>query len=250
MKNLKTGLLIVGLLAAAIIVYVLFVSPAEQTTMQFEESDDEIAYVRRYVPAVTISNVSTDTLVTVGKSLVTGDTLTTSSAGFAMVLFLDETITRVSPSSQLVIRSALNQDKDMNLRTQINLALGALFMDVNRRGDTEFEITTTNTVASVKGTRFGITSDDYIWVEEGEVEVTIRSTGQIVNLANRMFLEVDQDGTVESGELTDVQLSELSSEYEILDRDLIEREMRLQFRSRQGQDAEERLRIFEQEEEN
>jgi hypothetical protein len=249
MTKLKAGLLIIGLLAVSILIYVLFLTPEEEV-FEFEETDDEIAYVRRYVPSVTVTNVSTDTLVSVGKSLVTGDTLTTNSAGFAMVLFLDETITRVSPSSQLVIRSALNEDRNLNLRTQINLAIGALFMDVNRRNDTEFEVTTTNTVASVKGTRFGISADDYIWVEEGEVEVTIRSTGQVVNLVNRMFLDVDEDGTVESGELSDEELTQLSAEYEILDSDLIEREMRLQFRNRQGDSAEEQLRIFEQEEEN
>ena len=249
MTKLKAGLLIIGLLAVSILIYVVFLSDDEEV-FTFEETEDEIAYVRRYVPSVTVTNVSTDTLVNVGKSLVTGDTLTTNSAGFAMVLFLDETITRVSPSSQLVIRSALNEERNLNLRTQINLAIGALFMDVNRRNDTEFEVTTTNTVASVKGTRFGINSDDFIWVEEGEVEVTIRSTGQVVNLANRMFLDVDEDGNIESGELSDDELKKLFAEYEILDNDLIEREMRLQFRNRQGDSAEEQLRIFEQEEEN
>lgn len=243
-KNVLIGL---GLVVAVAVVAIYFLMPGQM--LQFEESDAEVAYVRRYVPSVTVTNVSSDTLQTVGQALVSGDTLATGDTGFAMVLFLDESIARVSPSSQMVIRSALNEEKNLNLRTQINLAVGSLFMDVVKRGDTEFEITTATTVASIKGTRFGITSDNLLWVEEGEVEATVRESGEKVTLVNKMFLQIDEEGTVESGELSDEELAELSSQYEILESDLIEREMRLQFRNRQGETFNEELRIFEQEEE-
>jgi hypothetical protein len=243
----KKSLIGVGLFLAVAVVAVFIFLPGEQV-ISFEDSDDEIAYVRRYVPSVTVSNVSSDTLITVGKPLISGDTLSTGNNGFAMVLFLDETVARVSPSSQLVIRSALNESKNTNLRTQINLALGSLFMDVRRTPDSEFEVTTSTTVASIKGTRFGITSDNLIWVEEGEVEARVISTGQMISLVNKMYLQVDEDGEVESGELTDEELDELSSQYDILESDLIEREMRFQFRNRQGETFDEELRIFEQEE--
>lgn len=245
---MKKGLIGAGLVLGVILIGVFLFLPSDYVD-PFEETGDEVAYVRRFVPAVTITNTSTDTLRTIDQALVSGDTLNTGANGFAMILFLDETIARVSPSSQMVIRSALNETKDLNLRTQINLALGSLFMDVVRRGDTEFEVTTATTVASIKGTKFGMNSDNLIWVEEGEVEATVKSTGQTVSLVNKMFMQVEEDGSVESGELTDERLAELSSEFEILDRDLIEREMRLQFRNRQGETFDENLRIFEQDQE-
>lgn len=240
-------LIAVGSLIVIVAVSIFLFMPGE--TELYPESEDEIAYVKRFVPAVTVTNVSTEPIQVIDQALASGDTLNTGENGFAMVMFLDESIARVSPSSQLVIRSALNEAKNLNIRTQINLAVGSLLMDVIRRADAEFEVTTATTVASIKGTKFGMNSDNLIWVEEGEVEATVKSTGQTVSIVNKMFLQVEEDGTVESGELTDEMLEELSSEFEILDRDLIEREMRLEFRNRQGDSSSETLRIFEQQEE-
>ena len=76
-----------------------------------------------------------------------------------------------------MIRSSLNEQRNLNLRTQISLAIGGLFLDVQRGEDKEFEVTTSNTVASVKGTRFGVDADGYVWVEEGEVEVEVARNG-------------------------------------------------------------------------
>lgn len=243
---------ILGGVAAVTVVLVaaLFFLLPDSTAPEFVDTDDEIGQVRRFVPTVTVTNVSTDSTMHVGRSLMSGDTLRTNQSGYAMVLFLDESLARVSPSSQMVIRSVLNDNKDMNIRTQISLALGALFMDVRPRPDTEFEITTSQTVASVKGTKFGMNSDNFIWVEEGEVEVTVVETGEAVTLLDRMFVQVEEDGSYESGELTAEELEELSANYQILDSDLIEREMRLQFRNRNGDVMDEDLRIFEQEQEN
>ncbi len=250
MKKNQKGLLGFGIILAILIAGFLFFLPEDQPTILMDEAEDEIAYVRRFVPSVTVTNVSTDTLQTVGKTLVSGDTLTTNQTGYAMLLFLDETVARVSPSSNMVISSTLNAERDMNIRTQIRLAIGGLFMDVNRGTDREFEVTTSNTVASVKGTRFGIDSNDFIWVEQGEVEVTVIATGEVITLRNMSFVRVEEDGTAESGEITEDLLEELKMEYQILESDLIERDMRLRFRNQQGDTMDEQLRIFEQEQEN
>jgi len=250
MKKNQKGLLGFGIILAILIAGFLFFLPEDQPTILMDEAEDEIAYVRRFVPSVTVTNVSTDTLQTVGKTLVSGDTLTTNQTGYAMLLFLDETVARVSPSSNMVISSTLNAERDMNVRTQIRLAIGGLFMDVNRGTDREFEVTTSNTVASVKGTRFGIDSNDFIWVEQGEVEVTVIATGEVITLRNMSFVRVEEDGTAESGEITEDLLEELKIEYQILESDLIERDMRLRFRNQQGDTVNEQLRIFEQGQQN
>ncbi len=249
MKKIILSLVVIGAIITGIILILSDGSNNIYETPVLNETDDEVAYVRRYVPSVTVTNVSyADSLQEVGRALISGDTLTTGNSGYAMVLFLDESIARVSPSSQMVIRSELNPDKNLNLRTHVGMLLGGMFLDVESRPDREFEITTTRAVASVKGTRFGVTADDKIWVEEGEVEVTIRETGEVRSLVNKMYLQVEADGTVDSGELTDQELAELAEEFQILESDLIEREMKIQFRNRSGDTVEEQIRVFEQSE--
>ncbi len=238
------GLLILIFITVAAIYF--FVSRDFTPPATLVETEDDIAYVRRYVPAVTITNTSVDSLVEVGRSLVSGDTLTTSTDGYAMVMFLDQSIARVTPSSQLVIRSQLNSQGDRNVRTHIGMLLGSMFFDVNTSPESEFEISTTNAVASVKGTRFGVTADEMIWVEEGEVEVTVKETGEVRSLTERMYVQVEEGGLIQEGELSEEQMEELASQFKILESDLIEREMRIQFRNQQGESVEERARIFEQ----
>lgn len=249
MEKKNKGLLGFAIVVVAAIVAIIYMLPDESGVMTTESSEDEIAYVRRYVPSVTVTNITADTIQTVGQPLTSGDTLTTNQSGYAMLLFLDETVARVSPSSQMVIRSSLNEQRNLNLRTQISLAIGGLFMDVQRGTDKEFEVTTSNTVASVKGTRFGVDSDGLVWVEEGEVEVEVRATGELITLTDMTFVRVDETGSVESGELSEEELEEFTSAYQILESDLIERQMRLQFRNQQGDSIDEDLRIFEQENE-
>lgn len=233
----------------AAIVAIIYMIPEDSVNITTENAEDEIAYVRRYVPSVTVTNITADTIQTVGQPLVSGDTLTTNQSGYAMLLFLDETVARVSPSSQMVIRSSLNEQRNLNLRTQISLAIGGLFMDVQRGTDKEFEVTTSNTVASVKGTKFGVNADGYVWVEEGEVEVEVRSTGELITLNDMSFVRINDDGSPESGELSEEELEDLTSAYQILESDLIERQMRLQFRNQSGDTLDEDLRIFEQDNE-
>lgn len=215
----------------------------------FDESDDTIATVARFVPDVAVKHVSLEMVEEAGRSLVSGDTLDTNDRGFALIMFLDESVTRVRPESQLVIRSNLNPEKTMNVQTAIDLMFGGFLMDVvNRGGDTKFEIRTTQTVATVKGTKFGASGDNFMWVEEGEVEVQSKATGQRVSLKEMSFIQIDESGDIESGELTEEMLADLNSEYEILDSDLIERQLRLQFRNNRGEPVDEDLRIFESDE--
>lgn len=247
MKKIIITLVIIGAIVAGVILMLSDSSERSYEEPVLNETDDEIAYVRRYIPDVTVTNISyKDSLQEVGRGLISGDTLTTNNSGYAMVLFLDESIARVSPQSQMVIRSELNPDRNLNIRTHVGMLLGGIFLDVESRSDREFEITTTRAVASVKGTRFGVTADDKIWVEEGEVEVTLRETGEVRSLTDRMYIQVQEDGTAESGELSDEELAELADEFQILESDLIERQMKIQFRNSSGETVEEEIRAYEQ----
>jgi hypothetical protein len=204
----------------------------------------EIALVRRQVPSVLISNMQTDT-ASVGTSLYSGDTLRTDQNGYAMVLFMDQSVTRVRPLSELIIKGSVNRDRSTN--TQIELNRGGFFMNVNREANSEVEVGAFGTVASVKGTRFGALAEGFFWVEDGEIEVMLIETGEVVTLTENMFARVSEDGSsMTSGELSEDEKEELGSDYNILDSDLEQRKLRLRFRDANGQIREIEIDLYEQ----
>jgi hypothetical protein len=214
---------------------------------ELEEIIDEreIALVRRQVPSVLVSNVQTDT-ASVGTSLFSGDTLRTDQQGYAMVLFMDQSVTRVRPLSELIIRGEVNQDQSSNTRIELNR--GGFFMNVNRQANSEVEVGAFGTVASVKGTRFGALAEGFFWVQDGEVEVLLLETGEVVSLTANMFARVSEDGSsLTTGTLDDEELAELGEEYSIFESDLEQKKLRLRFRDSNGQIREIELDIYEQE---
>lgn len=208
--------------------------------------DREIAIVRRFIPSVSLINVDKDAVVETGMSLFSGDTLVTDDSGYALVIFMDRSIAKVLPNSQLIVRGEI--DRNQNANTRLDLSRGGVFLDVTPRGQNEFEVLTTTTVASVKGTRFGARSNGFYWVDEGEVEVMALQSGQLVMLRNGMFAQADESGTdLVTGQLTSDELERLNAEYDILDQDLIERRMILRFRDANGQVIEENIDYYEHE---
>ncbi len=204
----------------------------------------EIAIVRKYLPTVDVNGTERDTIIETGTSLFSGDTLSTDENGYALVLFMDQSVVTVRPLSQLIIRGEI--DRNQTARTRIDLNRGGVFMNVNRRGDNEFEVTTSSTVATVKGTTFGAQSGGYYWVEEGEVEVMALQSGQAVSVLSGMFAQVDETGTdIITGQLSDNELEQLGREYKTLDEELIQKRLILRFRDSNGQVIEENVEYFE-----
>ncbi len=204
----------------------------------------EIAIVRKYVPKVDVNGMQRDTIIETGTSLFSGDTLSTDENGYALVLFMDQSVVTVRPLSQLIIHGEI--DRNQTARTRIDLNRGGVFMNVNRRGDNEFEVTTSSTVATVKGTAFGAQSGGYYWVEQGEVEVMALQSGQAVSVLSGMFAQVDETGTdIITGQLSDNELEQLGREYKSLDEDLIQKRLILRFSDSNGQIIEENVEFFE-----
>lgn len=204
----------------------------------------EIALVRRQVPSVLISNMQTDTAA-VGTSLYSGDTLRTDEQGYAMVLFMDQSVTRVRPMSELIITGEVNRDRSSNTRIELNQ--GGFFMNVNPEANSEVEVGAFGTVASVKGTRFGALADGFFWVQEGEIEVLLIETGEIISLTQNMYARVSDDGSsLQSGELNNEEIEELGEEFDILDTDLEQKQLRLRFRDANGQIREIEIDIYEE----
>ncbi|GAB5410202.1 MAG: hypothetical protein BalsKO_25670 [Balneolaceae bacterium] len=98
----------------------------------------------------------------------------------------------------------------------------------------------------MKGTKFGTKANGYIWVQEGQVDVTATTSGETVSLFEKMFAEVDESGNnIDSGTLSEEEIANLDEGYDELDEELIERTIILRFRDANGQIREVPINIFE-----
>ncbi|MDR8390647.1 FecR family protein [Aliifodinibius sp. S!AR15-10] len=228
------------------LVAVLILGMASAEIYNYSSADRPLAFVRRYKPSVNIQpkNISPDK----GEPLYSGDTLRTNESGYAAVQFMDKSFAKVKPNSELTVRGEVNNDKSTS--TRIALEAGEIFMEVTQRSENNFEVATSKSVASVKGTEFGVRSDNYAWVEEGIVEFTSSATGQTVSLTERMYGQVNDDNTITTGELTEEDLQKLRSDFESLGSETGEpQKMRLRFRDENGQIREIEIEYYENNEE-
>lgn len=203
-----------------------------------DSPDREVAIVRYFDPNVDVTDSSKDTTVETGRSLFSGDTLTTDEKGYALVTFMDQSVVKVCPLSELIIRGEMDRNQNENIRIDLNR--GGVFLNVNRQVNSEFEITTASTMATVKGTSFGAISNGYYWVEQGELEVMALQSGQTISVRKGMFAQVDESGTdITTGQLSEKELGRLNSQYNALDEALIQRRLIFSLRGANGQILEE-----------
>jgi hypothetical protein len=210
-----------------------------------EKSDDRpLAFVQKFKPTVGVQNQGQlQDVEKRGEPLYTGDTLRTDTNGFALVQFMDKSLAKVKPESRLIVRGEIEDKQNSN--TRIGLELGEIFLNVSDQGSDNFEVATNTSVASVKGTDFGATFDDYFWVEEGEVEVMVNQTGESVTLTDRSYGQVQDDGTIETGELTDEELEERSEEYEQMNEKMEPEIYELRFIDENGEEQVIEVKVFE-----
>ncbi|MCP9291622.1 FecR family protein [Gracilimonas sediminicola] len=216
------------------------------------QSERPIAIVKRFKPDVTLKNLEVDKYIELnleenkGERLFNGDSLITDEEGFALVVFMDASVAKVKPSSLLILNgSVATASKAMN--TRINLKNGEIFLNVEPQGGNDFEVATSRSLASVQGTDFGSRFDGFVWVEEGQVDVTALNSGQTVSLFEQMYAQVDEQGnSVESGTLTPEELNDLGEGYDEMENDLVQKEIILRFRDQNGQLREVRIDVFEE----
>ncbi|WP_445665354.1 FecR family protein [Fodinibius sp. AD559] len=212
----------------------------------YDANDRPLAFVQKFKPSVGLEkNGEFKDIRERGKPLFDGDTLRTDQNGFALVQFMDKSMAKINPDSRLIVRGDI-QDKQ-NTSTRIGLELGEILLNVSERGSQDFEVTTNSAVASVKGTSFGATFGDYFWVEEGEVEVTSKQTGQSVTLSEKMYGQVQEDGTIESGELTDEELKERKEGYSKMNEKLEPTIYKVRFTNESGGERVIEMKVFENE---
>jgi hypothetical protein len=217
------------------------------TGFHLEDTEDRpLAFVQKFKPSVGVQNKGElHDVEKRGEPLYTGDTLRTNENGFALVQFMDKSLAKVKPESRLIVRGEIEDKQNSN--TRIGLELGEIFLNVSEQGANNFEVATNTSVASVKGTDFGATFDDYFWVEEGEVEILVNRTGESVTLTDRSYGQVQDDGTIETGELTDDELEEKSEEYEQMNENMEPEIYELRFIDENGEEQVIEVKIFENE---
>ena len=216
-----------------------------------DEQVRPIAIVRRFVPTVTMFDNSEqrkfelNLTENIGENLFSGDTLSTNAEGYALVIFTDNSVAKVKPESMLIIHGEEIANSKISNR-RVNLEKGEVQFEVEPIGSGTFEVATSRSVASVKGTRFGNKAAGYIWVDEGQVDVTALNSGQTVSLFEKMFAEVDENGNnINSGTLTNDELNQLNEGYDTLDEDLVEKTITVRFRDANGQIREIEVNILE-----
>lgn len=215
------------------------------TGAQLESTDDRpLAYVQKFKPSVGIQNQGPlQNIEKRGRPLYTGDTLRTDVNGFALVQFMDKSLAKVKPDSRLIVRGEI-EDKQ-NSSTRIGLELGEIFLNVTEQGVNNFEVATNTSVASVKGTDFGASFDDYFWVEEGEVEILVNQTGESVTLTDRSYGQVQEDGSIETGELTEEELEERNQEFEEMEEESEPETYELRFIDENGEEQVIEIKVYE-----
>ncbi len=91
-------------------------------------------------------------------------------------------------------------------------------------------------MASVKGTEFGSNSDGYVWVREGQVDVTALQSGETVSLFEKMYAQVNETGNgIESGSLSDNDINDLNEGFDELNEELIKKQIKFRFKDANGQ---------------
>lgn len=195
-------------------------------------ADRPLAFIRKFRPEVTIlSDKKTSTKR--AAPLFAGDTLTTGKNGLALVQFMDKSILKVQPNSVLIVKGKVEGSD--NVTTRIILEAGDIFSSVTKRPTNSFEVATNTAVASVKGTQFGVTSENYFWVGEGTVTLTSLKTGKTDTLSQKMYGIINDNGEIETGMLTDEELQALYKKYRDIEEELSSKTINLIFKNRQGQ---------------
>lgn len=221
-----------------------------------KHSDDQvrpIAIVTRFKPVVEKLTEQDGRFVldlkeNLGESLFSGDTLATNDEGYALVVFTsDNSVAKVKPNSMLVVRGESIADSKISNRT-IDLEAGEIRLEIEPVESGSFEVRTSRSLASVKGTTFGNRATGYIWVREGQVDVTALNSGQTVSLFEQMFANVDPQGnSINSGTLSEDELNSLDEGYSDMDAELVEKTIIIRFRDANGQVREIPVTIFEKE---
>lgn len=234
-------------------------SPTEvSTTIEQEASADEdrpLAFVRRFKPRVNIFNRASQKYQKAeqGGKLYDGDTLATGENGYAAVQFMDRSLAKVKPNSVLLVNGSVDDDT-RSMSTRILMNAGEVLMNVDDASQSDFEVATSTSVATVKGTEFAFSvmpnGQSGIYVFEGTVSVLAIESGETTEIGSGRFAEVSADGeTIRTGEMDEDERKRRREEFDRADEKMQPKTLKLRFRDEDGNIREVEVKYFENEDE-
>lgn len=232
------------------IILLFFTSFVAITIAATYSLDKPLAMVRRFKPEVVIKVSQQNGWVNAQRAqqLFSSDTLRTGDDGHAVVQFLDNSIARLKPNTELVVTGESNSANSTSARIAVDI--GEILLNVTGQQST-YEVATPSAVAAVKGTSFvsQINPDGSSTFTglTGTVEITAINSGQQVNIGHRDRAMVEFTGNeIELTRVTEDEVNDFEEEYEgEFDETETPNIIKLRFRNSDGQVREVEIEYFE-----
>lgn len=212
--------------------------------------EQPLAIVRRFRPLVRVREAENPQWIeaSLAKELFDRDTLRTDDQGYAVVQLIDNSLARVRPNSMLIIRGEVNNRSGIN--SSLNLESGSVNLSVSGR-NSEYEVRTPSSTASVKGTRFQSTVNDdgssTFVCFSGNVVITASKSGNQVQLTRRRQAKVDPQGDhIEVTTLSNRQIRQMEREEEEIEKSATPKRIIIRLRNADGQIREFEIPYYEQ----
>lgn len=197
-RGKRAELLLAGLAVAAVLAVLV---PAGLF------AQDTIAYVSELGGTVKVTTANPGEVVDaeLGMLLSQGDMIKTEAASYAAVVFQDDgSRVKLGENAQLTL-NARRREKKLSKRLFLNV--GKLWAKVTRGRDTDFEVSTPTSVASVKGTRFIAEEDGsgrtWYWALDDAIQVS-SETGEVI-ISGGQYARVTGEG-IQVGDFEDGQV--------------------------------------------
>jgi hypothetical protein len=159
-------------------------------------AQDTVAYVGELGGTVRVTRANPGEVMDaeLGMLLSQGDVIKTEDASYAAVVFQDDgSRVKLGENSQLTLNA---QRREQKLSKRLFLNVGKLWAKVTRGRDTDFEVSTPTSVASVKGTRFIAEEDGrgqtWYWALDDAIQVS-SDTGE-VTISGGQYAQVTGEG--------------------------------------------------------
>ncbi len=210
------------------------VKPVEEKKIEEPKqstSDFPVAVVLKVKGQLTLIRGNQELDCPVGTTLENRDMVRTDKNSLALITFVDNSSQiRVFSNSEVVIN--VDQDNEV-LNKNLKLEEGSILSKVNKRIVGKYSVSTTSTIASVRGTEF------LVEFKDGITKVTgFSGKVEVENLNSKEKSLVTEGNTVTStqeGELDRQETTEVPAEVnEVLETSETENTMRIQFENEEG----------------
>ena len=129
----------------------------------------------------------------IGMFLHPGDGIKTGADSYTSIIFQDDgSRVKLDPNTSLTLQATRKQKK---LSKKMSLGAGKMWAKVSKKRGTDFQVTTPTSVASVKGTSFGLEEKPFpetiLWVLSDQVELSNGLQTIIVNQGQKAVSTAD-----------------------------------------------------------